>query len=758
MADYYISGGYNPICCKLNAAGALQWSYTDANAWADGRKLDVYGSSVYLPYGGNPKTFSLRKLTAAGGVSEATYALAGSMGSTTNFGFDVGIDAGKVFLPTHRATSPNQTCARLTHSLTEEAIYDAGANSAAVALEGTDYVYLGGDRTSSITLRKLNYADFGAVATFDTGDAIRGICLQGGKLYIGHSRSGSKNIRRLTTALLEEYSFDTSTGSAYVWARNTRAYASHTRSSSISVRSFTLEFSVVATFDLASNGNSLHLGEDDTVIVGHGVTAAPAASHTMLSAALVQQWRYLGPPNSGFAGVASPGRALTVYTDTEPAGTGTLASQAATFAGTGSKLTRGHYHLPAALASAFVAGNAGALLKFSNVVKYMVPWLGTGAAFPTAEIATGKVASGGEAFVFEPTGRKVLYVYNAAGTPVPVLLLDDATLYVDPASGSDAIAKGTATGASAYASLLYAIQQLPRDLGGHEVTVYCAAGDVGACEIADFSNGQITIIGTLATEVGIDADAGCTQGTGATRGAVIDQTGGHTPNEYQHMWLWFDASAANAQAVRLIQSHTADTFTVFGTWPDAVPAEDDYANIYSLATQISTTLNVLRTSVPVSIQRMEIAAIDMSRGASLSLEIVEVAGRIVVEGAHVELETCCAQASDTVLDVNRGGADLYRSYLKETGVGGGCVWVTHGDVLIDAGTTLDDGTNVVSAFTGGQVQFNNVAASGYCFVENGTSFGVFASQGGKAFGVTNNQYSGNGTDESATAAHYSVIA
>lgn len=77
------------------------------------------------------------------------------------------------------------------------------------------------------------------------------------------------------------------------------------------------------------------------------------------------------------------------------------------------------------------------------------------------------------------------------------------TLYVDASSGNDA---NPGTQASPFASVQGALNSLPEDLGGHDVTIYIAAGDYDSTIVRPFHGGIIGLYGVPgdASQVHID--------------------------------------------------------------------------------------------------------------------------------------------------------------------------------------------------------------------------------------------------------------
>lgn len=182
----------------------------------------------------------------------------------------------------------------------------------------------------------------------------------------------------------------------------------------------------------------------------------------------------------------------------------------------------------------------------------------------------------GTLFFHTPTGRKILTVY-ANSVWNSIISFGTMTVYVDGASGSDSADKGTGTGSNAFATIQYAINQIPSLVGGN-VTVNIAAGTYAENVILRdknyTGNYTITLQGTL-TQLDSLTSSASTQGTGATQGTVVRSSGTWTSNQRQHKLVRF-TSGTNNGVTRLIDSNNTTTLTIVERWSGGAPATDTF--------------------------------------------------------------------------------------------------------------------------------------------------------------------------------------
>jgi hypothetical protein len=165
-------------------------------------------------------------------------------------------------------------------------------------------------------------------------------------------------------------------------------------------------------------------------------------------------------------------------------------------------------------ASTCYAGNP--LTTDLNFAKYKAIAMAcdNGATTPSTPVA-------GQWFLHTPTGRNVLMMYSGTAW-IPITSIGTMTMYVDGASGSNAIDKGGATGADAFATIQYAINTIPGQYTG-SVTINVTAGTYAEDLVVrgKYPTGSysITINGTLTAYETITS---CTPvaGTAGQRGTI----------------------------------------------------------------------------------------------------------------------------------------------------------------------------------------------------------------------------------------------
>ena len=190
----------------------------------------------------------------------------------------------------------------------------------------------------------------------------------------------------------------------------------------------------------------------------------------------------------------------------------------------------------------------------------------------------------GDMFLHTPTGRTVLMQYDGSNWQ-PIRSYGTMTMYVDGTDGTNAVDKGGAVDAGAFTTIQYTIDMIPGTYGGN-VTINVAAGTYAETVTIQGKNPTgpytIEVFGTLTT-AGLPADnceATGVQGTGATQGTVVD-TGVFTGHEHKLI-----TTSVNSTNYRLIDSVTADTATIVGTWPTAAPTSGTY-QVYDFGTTVN---------------------------------------------------------------------------------------------------------------------------------------------------------------------------
>jgi hypothetical protein len=214
----------------------------------------------------------------------------------------------------------------------------------------------------------------------------------------------------------------------------------------------------------------------------------------------------------------------------------------------------------------------------------------TGAA--EAYQATSFPGSPTEGLLCYRTDRHVLYQYTGS-VWAPIVSHAAMTLYVDP-TGTDDSAHGWASGTDAYATINYALSQVPPLYGGN-VTINIAAGTYtenvvarGKRPTGDYT---ITLQGAMTTQVTDTMTSGSTPtAQGSTQGSVTKSGAGWTTDAFKRMLCKF-TSGSNDGTYRVIESNTSETLTLIGGVLPAAPQNGNSFLILSHTSIISGTFS-----------------------------------------------------------------------------------------------------------------------------------------------------------------------
>ena len=191
------------------------------------------------------------------------------------------------------------------------------------------------------------------------------------------------------------------------------------------------------------------------------------------------------------------------------------------------------------------------------------------------------------------TDRDVLYLYNGTDW-VPIESFAAMTIYVDP-TGTDDADHGFAFATDAFATINYALSQIPPLYGG-DVVVNIAAGtyteNVAIRGKAPTGPYTIWIEGTLSTAVDTTlTGGGAGVASGSTQATVVKTSAGWTVDAYKRKLCYF-TSGSNDGLYRVIESNTSNTLTLVGSCLAATPSSGDAFQILSHGTVISGTFQV----------------------------------------------------------------------------------------------------------------------------------------------------------------------
>ena len=373
----------------------------------------------------------------------------------------------------------------------------------------------------------------------------------------------------------------------------------------------------------------------------------------------------------------------------------------------------------------------------------------SGSTLPTSPIA-------GNMFLHTPTGRKVLMQYDGSNWR-PIISYGSMTLYVDDASGSDAQDKGGGSGADAFATVQYAVDQIPGSVGGN-VVINIASGTFAENVVI---NGKkftgdytITLVGILTNQETVSS-ATVAAGSGATQGTVT-KAGSFAGDSYANLLAYFVTDAG----YRLIDSHTDDVLTLIGTAPSSTLQD---VNVYDWGVSI--------TKITIGTGQIGVKLTDLKFTTAYGVTVRSFAAVV------------CTRCSVKNVSVNGGSFEFNYGYLDGSGWARAFDTANHSklviisskvDVNYTSGFALLSDCSILAFYGGTVFDGHGVASYGLlvrqngvvnCEASSGTGYnrirnctiGIYAYTGGMVVSASVNQYSGNTTDESAAGASFGYI-
>ena len=359
---------------------------------------------------------------------------------------------------------------------------------------------------------------------------------------------------------------------------------------------------------------------------------------------------------------------------------------------------------------------------------------------------------------------KTLFIYEAAWKSI--ISFGAVTLYVDGVNGTDAVGKGYGSGTSATKTIQYAIDLIPQINGGNVVVNITAATYTESFSLAHKSvsgDYTITIIGTR-TNLDTLTAAASVQGTGATQGTVVRNSGVWTTDQRQNKLVRF-TSGANSGVSRIIDSNTTTTLTIVGTWPSAVGVGDTF-----VVEDWGTIINGIQSIE--DIRGAVFADLNLNNSANLDLIIENFSGvtltnvlltsgyagdvfqvrffsSLLVNACMINNTTGRGMYSDA------GFTDFKYTKIKVSSAQSG-ISFDGANGAFEYGSVVEGGNNGVEIQANGMCNFYSPASGGYPRIRNCTN-GIRAYVGGAGINTGTNVYSGNVTDENATAASFGYI-
>lgn len=431
------------------------------------------------------------------------------------------------------------------------------------------------------------------------------------------------------------------------------------------------------------------------------------------------------------------------------------------------------------------SSNAGSAVNFSAGTKDVFNTIpasivnASGATLPT-------VAMVGQIFFHTPTGRTFLMQYDGSSW-MSLRSYGTTTIYVDGASGSDTQNNGGATGASAFDTIQYAINQLPGSIGGN-VTINIAAATYTEKVVIQgkvfTGNYTITLQGTMTQLDSLTASSGTT-GSGATQGTTVRSSGTWTSNQRQHKIIRY-TSGNNNGVYRVIDSNTTTTITICSIWDGSIAngntfVVEDWGTIIDGTT--GSALQVAAAQVGIVCRDIKFVddgttdyrgvRVDANASASIYKCWLPV-NAVCALGAYLLADTCFCSggALGRCWYPQAAGASiqLYRTKTKGSGAGyytgfvqdGGFFWMSDGCISDGASATSGSAygiyvySNSILTLWGGNSGSLNIHRDW----STAGDIAIRAESGaqGTFTGTGSNTYTNNDTDRSADATTFAVLA
>lgn len=370
----------------------------------------------------------------------------------------------------------------------------------------------------------------------------------------------------------------------------------------------------------------------------------------------------------------------------------------------------------------------------------------------------------GQWYLHDPGGlgtRIILYL-NDGATWIPKMSFGNMTCYVDNTDGTDDLEHGTGVDAAAFATVQFAADCVPGAYGGDvdiNVNDETYNEDVVIEGKQPTGNFVITITGTLTVSRAATIGVGSVLGNQAVQGTLVDSVGGMGVNAYQNLILH---EPTTNDVYRIIDSNTATTFTITGTWPTGAPVNLNNYTVYDWGTLIDSINCRVGT---VNLINLDLTGTGiwycLAGAGTFNLERCQMQKRPFINNGIVALRQClihtlggsaqfdvCYTAAVTVertkirLEQNTALAQVYNNASLVLRYGS----------IVDGQAGGNRANYGFDVYGNGSLYIQNTDAEGWCRVRN-CDVGINARDGGMVTGTANNQYAGNGVDEARTAAN-----
>lgn len=383
----------------------------------------------------------------------------------------------------------------------------------------------------------------------------------------------------------------------------------------------------------------------------------------------------------------------------------------------------------------------------------------TGAA--EAYQATSFPGSPTEGLLCYRTDRHVLYQYTGS-VWTPIVSHAAVTLYVDP-TGTDDGTHGWASGTDAYATINYALSQVPPVYGGN-VTINIAAGTYTENVVIQgkMASGPYSILlqGTLTEQVSTTMTGGG-NAISSTQATVVRSTAGWTVNAYAMMLCKF-TSGSNDSVYRVIESNTSTVLTLVGRKVPATPSSGDSFKIFSHASVVSGTVTIF---CPAYIN-------DLAATGNVTISSVHALSRcklvqVFWNGAGVDptlpaLDVCSivsVGSTTSAMWPSVGRISVLNTYFKCVSAGVALLVFAGVNAVLGSCVIAGDTTNNTGgmAVSHGFLEFWNTSDDMLTLLKYSTGIGLYARRGGTIWAKNLTATISVTDHDEADAATFSVV-
>lgn len=390
----------------------------------------------------------------------------------------------------------------------------------------------------------------------------------------------------------------------------------------------------------------------------------------------------------------------------------------------------------------------------------------------------------GQWFLHTPTGRTILYIYCDA-VWCPITSFGSMTVYVDKTDGTDSQDKGGAVDAGAFATIQFAVDQIPGLVGSNvviNINNETYAESVTVQGKAFTGNYNILFEGQFSEQLSEALVQSGSKGSSTVQAYLNVSAPGWGVNAFQYMWVKFEddtLTAALQGKEYLIDSNTSSRITFLNMLPSS-PVSGDTFTVQDQDTEWGMTV-----SGTEPILRVEVAQTNVDCHRIYFLEMTEVptlwmidylansSGRwdackiredtrllnILVRGGLLWLQDCFvdgARSSGTrSITLEDGGAltlnhTLVRC-LNNTTSGNRGVYAHSNSTLNVTGSMITRAYHGLFIDLGGTARYSGNGNNDGRFRINNCNTALFATEGG-LIAITSVIFSANSTNENPAGA------